>query len=172
MALKTTKGTVHDRLAAASPAILSRWKELVYATYPADTARMLKENGDRFDNPVGYTISHNLAAVLDNLILRKDLKDMEPYLEEIVRIRAVQQFTPDEAISFMGLLKPAISAELKTSGESAEMEYFEGAIDGLSEKCSDIYQSCRGKIDLLRAKEHQAGIQFMAKFSGTAEASK
>jgi len=48
--------------------ILARWVGLVFDTYPAETARFLKSEPDRFANPVSYTIRCNLDLLLDDII--------------------------------------------------------------------------------------------------------
>ena len=49
-------------------AILDEWLAATLATYPAQTARVLRELHDPFRNPVGHTLREGLRAVLDALL--------------------------------------------------------------------------------------------------------
>ena len=44
-------------------AILDRWLQLIIESYPADSSIFLKQEKDRFVNPVGYTISQEIASI-------------------------------------------------------------------------------------------------------------
>ena len=77
-----------------------------------------------------------------------------PLLDEIVRVRAVQDFTPSQATSFVFLLKKAIREVLWP--KIAEHNLFvdllalESSIDVLALFSLDIYCQCREKIAALR----------------------
>ena len=90
------------------------------------------------------------------------LKGMMPaetsrFLDAIVRIRAVQDFAPSEAIRFIFRLKDVIRKELaealQDAAVSAEMVPFEGAIDDLALFAFDLYLQCREKIYDIKANE-------------------
>jgi hypothetical protein len=138
-------------------AVLQRWIGLVFDTYPPDTAMVLKAGGDRFTNPVNYAVTHNLEMVLDGLVLGKEAETLFPYLEEIIKIRAVQDLTPDNAVSFMSLLKRAIISETgrggKTGQPGQELEDIERRIDLLADACSNIYLDCKGRIERIKSDE-------------------
>ena len=131
---------------------MKKWLELVYETYPPDTASFLKEEGDRFANPVGYVIASNLRKILDGLIEGSDMQAMSSYLEDIIKIRAVQDFSPEEALSFMVSLKKVITSEIPAEHEENISELL-SRIDHLTLLASDIYAATKEKIAQLKERE-------------------
>ena len=74
-----------------------------------------------------------------------------------MRIRAVQDFTPSQALSFIFPLKRIIREELcveiAEKQLSDEMLSLESAIDNLALSAFDIYMKCREKIYDIKANE-------------------
>ena len=61
-------------------AILNRWVNMVFDTYPGDTAAFLKGERDRFTNPVGYATKINLEKILDGLLAGADVESLSACL--------------------------------------------------------------------------------------------
>lgn len=146
-------------------AILDRWFKLILETYPADTKRFLKEQKDQFANPVGYTLSTEIENLFNDLLQGINRESASTILDRIIRIRAIQDFTPSQALSFIFLLKRAIREELDTEIRENrlfdEVLIFESTIDTLALLGFDIYTKCREKIYELRvneAKNHVSGL--------------
>ena len=152
-------------------AVLRRWTGLVFDTYPSDSAVILKSEGDRFANPVGYCVQHNLGVVLDGLASDAGLETLFPNLEEVIKVRAVQDFTPEVAVSFMVLLKKAIASELGRD-RVGELKQLEEKIDVLSNACSSIYADCRMRIDRIKANERRKDAINMSRMMGAWEREK
>ena len=55
-------------LSQKKSAILKRWLHLIMNSYPVDTSMFLKQENDRFVNPVGYTISREIEVIYDELL--------------------------------------------------------------------------------------------------------
>jgi len=151
-------------------AILDKWFDLILASYPPDTVNFLKDEKDQFSNPVGYTIVDNIGHLFDGIINGKDIKTLLPYIEAIVKIKAVQDFTPSEAISFMPFLKKVIRQEvggIERQDLFEELLRLESRIDEVTNICFDIYVKCRERIYELRIKEMSnqpfQGIQRVAR---------
>jgi hypothetical protein len=138
-------------------AILGRWFQLILETYPADTSRFLKKEKDRFVNPVGYTISQEIEALYEELLQEMNSDKLAACLDNIIRIRAVQNFPPSQTIVFIFLLKKAIREELanKIVEKQAfeELLKFESRIDKLVLLALDIYMKCREKVYEIRINE-------------------
>ena len=158
--MKTASKLTSELLKQRKAAVLRRWQDLVFETYAPDTAAVLKTGGDRFDNPVSYTVSCNLQLILDGLVERKHVETLFPCLEEIIKIRAVQEFTPETAVCFMPILKKALMLE---TGLEAEVE-LAGRIDRLSAACLVIYQECRNRIERIRTNEKIKAARSMSRF--------
>jgi hypothetical protein len=103
--------------------ILKKWFDLISETYPPDTTSFLKGQKNRFDNPVGYTISEGIEVLFEELLRGVDYDRVSPFLDNIIRIRAIQDFTPSQALGFVFLLKKVIREEL--ANEIREHQMFE-----------------------------------------------
>ena len=137
--------------------IQKSWFDILSHSYPDQTAKFLVSKTDRFANPVGHVFRKNSEAILDHLLKRSKASVFRPLLEEIVRIRAVQEFTPSQATGFIFLLKTAIRKELKNSLSDpdlfCQLLEFESKIDGLALIAFDCYLECREKVYEIRATE-------------------
>ena len=148
-------------LSEKGPAILDRWLKLTLESYPVDTQRFLKKQKDPFANPVRHTISKELENIYKGLLKGVDREGVSPFLDSIIRIRAVQDFSPSQAIAFVFLLKQVIrkvlDKEIREHHLSADLFLLESKIDDLGLIAFDVYMGCREKLYSLSAKE--AGIR-------------
>ncbi len=137
--------------------ILKKWFDLTAQTYASDTAEFIKDKKDRFSNPVGGTMQSSLKGLLSHLIHGVDRETVIAHLDPIVRIRAVQNFTPSQATAFILYLKQicreVLSKDLGDSKFAAEFVEFESRIDQLCLMAFDIYMQCREKIFRISANE-------------------
>lgn len=144
-------------IADRKSAILKKWFELTIETYPEETVRFLKSKKNRFANPVGHILSKEIEPILDGLFKGVDLKTLKPFLENIIRIRAIQDFSPSQAIVFVFLLKQVIREEMETEIRERpicrELLELESKIDELGLFSFDIFMQCREKIYDLKANE-------------------
>lgn len=141
-------------------AILDMWHHLIMETYPLDTSVVLKQEKDRFANPVEYTISQEIEVLYEELLRNMESDKLSVSLDNIIRIRSVQDFLPSQAIVFVFLLKKAIREVLandigKSLGYKDLLE-FESRIDELVLLAFDIYVKCREKIYEIRLNEIKA----------------
>ena len=141
-------------------AILERWFQLILETYPADSSRLLKQDKDRFANPVGYTISQEIKTLYEELLQGMNTDRLATCLDNIIRIRSVQDFLPSQAVAFIFLLKRAVREELasenKEKGAVEELLEFESRIDKLVLLALDTYMKCREKVFEIRVNEVKA----------------
>ncbi len=147
--------------------ILDRWLNLIFDTYPLDGSIFLKQEKDRFINPVGYTIAQETEVLYQELLSGMNYDKLSTSLDNIIRIRAVQDFSPSQAVSFVFLLKKAIRDELekeiKEDKLSEELMKFELKIDELALLAFDIYMKCREKIYQIKVGELKAEKGIMLK---------
>ncbi len=140
------------------PAILKKWFEAVTETYPENTSAFLKQQKAQFANPVGYNLAEGLEGLFEALLQGVILDKVSTFLDSIVRIRAVQAFTPSEAVAFIFQLKKIIRQELGTEvlQQHRMIEEFialDAAIDDLALFSFDIFIKCREKIYEIKANE-------------------
>lgn len=148
---------VCEQLLAKRTAILEKWAQLILDTYPTETSRFLYRENDQFLNPVGCAISREIAVIFDEM-LNDEMNDVRLTisLDNIIRIRAVQVFTPAQAIGFIFLLKQAVREGLAVeTGGNASKELFgiESRIDKIALLAFDIYTKCKEEICDLRISE-------------------
>lgn len=152
---------IENLLAQSKSAILKRWFTSVVETYQPDTASFLKRQKDPFANPVGRTILRGLEDIFDALLQGADREALSPCLDPIIRIRAIQNFTPSQAISFVFSLKQVLREELNKEiqdpSEGRQVEHalrqFDARIDQLGLVAFDIYMERREKLYEIKAKE-------------------
>jgi len=137
--------------------IIKDWFTLAVETYQPDTASFLKSQKDPFANPVGRTISKGLEALFNELLKEMDYETITSSLDPIIRIRAIQNFSPSQAVSFIFLLKKTIRKNIKkeTFEEQLfnELLLFESKVDELALIAFNLYMQCREKICELKANE-------------------
>jgi hypothetical protein len=147
-----------QHLTEKKPAILTKWFEAIAETYPKDTAGFLKKQKAQFTNPVGYTLAEGTDRLFDALLQGMIADTVSTFLDSIIRIRAIQDFSPSEALAFIFQLKKIIRQELGSEvlhqpGIIEELTVFDSAIDDLALFAFDIFMKCREKIYEIKANE-------------------
>jgi hypothetical protein len=149
-----------DLLQENRPAIVNQWFETVVGTYHEETRGPLRKQKAPFTNPVGFNTAQGLEGLFDGLLKGMIPAETSRFLDAIVRIRAVQDFAPSEAVRFIFRLKDVVRKELAEALQdpavSAELVSFEGAIDDLALFAFDLYLQCREKIYDIKAREAQS----------------
>jgi hypothetical protein len=149
--------SLNHLLTQRKTAIVKMWFTSTIKTYPPDTAKFLKSQKDPFANPVGRTIYHGLEGLFDELLKEMEHKNIQSFLDPIIRIRAIQNFSPSQATRFIFFLKDAVRENLLKQDPEAErfkaLLLFESKIDELGLMAFDIYMKCREKIYELKANE-------------------
>jgi len=157
-------------LAQKKSAILGRWLTMIYESYPPETAIFLRKEKNRFDNPMGYRISEGLAGLYGALLQEMERDQILTWLDEIIRIRALQDFAPSQALAFIFLLKNVIrhelAEEIQKENLAAEILELESRIDGLALLGFDVYAKRREKLHEIRTGEVQARISAFMRKSG------
>jgi hypothetical protein len=82
-------------------AIINQWFERVVKTYAPDTAQFIKNQKDPFSNPLGNALSQGLAVLFDQLLAGPEADTVKKFLDPIIRIRAVQNYSPSQATAFI-----------------------------------------------------------------------
>ena len=142
-------------LAAKKQEILESWFQATVDSYPAETARFIYNQKDPFANPVGQTTYQSLDALVEALAAGDGREGMAKALDPILRIRAVQTFTPSMATSFVFSLKQIIRQHLPGDGRDSDVDMndLDRQIDEMAMAAFDIYVACREKIYELKATE-------------------
>ena len=145
---------LNEALAAKRGAVLERWFQAVLATYPEETARFLAGGADPFANPVGHTVREGLGRLYDRFVADVPASELSAAIDGIVRIRAVQEFSPSAAVGFVYTLRGILREELAdTALDPADRAALENGVDRLALVAFDVYMQCREKIFEIRVRE-------------------
>jgi hypothetical protein len=150
---------LHSILAGKKASILKKWLDVIVGSYALDTSNYGKALGNQFTNPIGSTLSKGVEDIFADLLRGPDEKKTAEVLADVVRLRAVQDFLPSQALSFFFSLKSIIrkelSAEIAEQQLSEEMLSLESSIDNLALSAFDMFMQSREKIYEIKAREVQ-----------------
>jgi hypothetical protein len=137
--------------------IIKKWFEASLQAYAPDTARFYKGQKDQFANPVGNITANGLVFLLEQLYGDFDPDIVRTHLDPIVRIRAVQDFTPSRATAFIlslkKVLRDCLADELRDADTLMELLALESRIDQLCLVAFDIYMACKEKLYQISAND-------------------
>ena len=137
--------------------VIKTWRKVIVGSYPDGSQRFLSKEKDQFANPVGSVISKEIEALYDEMTTKGDKDRLSSCLDNIIRIRAVQDFRPSQAVSFVlqlkNVLREVIGDEVFQRGLSSEFQGFEDRIDEIALLAFDVYSNCRQKIYEVRVNE-------------------
>lgn len=137
--------------------IINKWFEFVTDTYAPDAALFFKNQRDGFLNPVGGTTRDILEKLFEAILEKTDADGIAVTLEPLIKIRAVQNFSPSQAVGFLFVLKTIIRKELKKINPE-ELVSIDARIDSLALIGFDIFMQCREKIYDLKTNTERSKI--------------
>jgi len=131
--------------------ILAKWNAAVFAGYPLDATGFARTREDPFRNPGGHAVrlalEETYKAVSGQNSSEKLLRDS---LEMFVKLRAVQNFTPVQALGVMYLLKPLLRERILPAclrnGLLEEYLEAESRLDTAALLACDIYVASRVQV--------------------------
>ncbi len=153
-----------DLLIDKKSSIVDSWIQLIVETYPSKTSSFLKSQKDRFGNPVGYVISNSAENIFEEIINGKDIERIKAFLTDIIKIRAVQDFSPSQATGFIFSLKKIIRKELGQEvieGKLlSDINDIESSIDDIALIAFDLYMDAREKLFKIRVSEIKSQLAY------------
>ncbi len=155
-----------QRLRRRSAAIAQRWLTAALAAYPADSVAAFRREQNRFANPLGHALRVGTAAALEALLEGRTAEEVCSHLDEIVRMRAVQEFPPSRALEFLFALKDAVRAELGSEvldpDLGSELTQLDRHIDRVALSAWDLYVGWRSRVYELRINEIKRTVSAFA----------
>lgn len=153
--------SLKDLLAEKQKEIAEKWVQAVSGTYPFGTVGFLRTKKDPFINPVGQRNNVAAEAFVNSLLdAEADQEALAATIEEFIKVRAIQNFSPEDAVGIILALKPIINEILGDSlagyiKEHGLKEYqlMEGHIDALALLSFGAYVRCREKMAEMRIDE-------------------
>jgi hypothetical protein len=153
---------LQDLLRQHRDAILEAWINSVIDTYPVEASRFFKAQSDQFANPVGNSVRNGLAGIFDQLFQGLDREAVIPILDPIIRIRAIQDFSPSQAVGFVFTLKQIIrkkiQKQLADSRLNEEFTALERSVDDLALLAFDIFDGCRERLYDIKANQEKTKV--------------
>jgi hypothetical protein len=143
--------------------LVKKWFEGILQTYPGSATKFIAGEKDPFRNPIGHTLRENLAVLFAGLVQAKETASLSPEMNEIVKIRAVQDGTAGQAVSFPFLLKKIIREECRAEFSRFPDEFadLEARIDAMALLAFDLFMQCRERMFEIKFNEAKRSM-FMA----------
>ena len=137
--------------------IVSGWIQSIIDTYPVETSSFLRQQKNRFSNPVGHIISDTAEKIFEAILSGNQSLEIKILLNDIIKVRAVQDFLPSQAAGFILSLKKIMRDALKDDIKDIKMfdEFLEflSEIDRVALIAFDLFLEAREKIFQLRMNE-------------------
>ena len=143
-------------LRAHEKELLTGWFEQMLNSYPVEARKYFKKVNSDFTNPVGANLYHCLDKLLHTLL--SDAPDADTVNENvhmILRIKAVQEVLPSQAVSFVPALKQVVEQVCGKALQSANLSTqewldFYSDLDTVALYAFDSYSESRELIYKMR----------------------
>lgn len=139
--------------------IVNKWVDYTLSSYKSSV--FFKKSPDKFSNPVGGNTREALSALFKLLAKNADPTEFAAPLEQVMRIRSIQEFTASEAAGPVFAVKHITRALFEKDSERkhliSELYDFEFAVDLAALQAFDLYMQCREQLYLVRIKEIKTG---------------
>ncbi len=146
-------------LAARQQQIVDLWIERTLDSYAAPG--FFKQAEDPFANPVGSLVRSALVKLFELLRTGAELSALARFVDQVVRIRAVQEFTASQAVvPFLELkwvVKGVLAEETLRPALATQLNEFDCAVERMALLAFDQYTLCREQLYRNRIRELQSG---------------
>ncbi|MCF8024709.1 MAG: RsbRD N-terminal domain-containing protein [Desulfobacteraceae bacterium] len=143
---------------------VARWFDALMRTYPEESARFFKDTRDPFANPVGATLEKGIRDLFE--VVTADTFDNEAAktaLEPMVRVRAIQEMSPSEALGFITEIKAIVKQDAAAdSRKSTVAEKARCIVDNADKAlltAFDLYMDCKKRVYHLRARQARDSVR-------------
>jgi hypothetical protein len=154
--------SLRELLNERRPALCARWLDAVLGEYGEVTASRWRKERDRFANPIGHALSDGLPLLLDAVVGGRGAGERAmTALEDIVRIRSVQDLAPSRAVGFVYLLRAAVRQELGDAlagAHAGELAELDARVEQLALVAFDTYVGLREHAYQLRQEELRRSV--------------
>lgn len=138
--------------------LLDQWFHQFIGAYPPETVKYFERVENTFANPIGSNVHRSLVAILDELLSEQDADKIYNDLEMIMRIKAVQDVSPSQAIAFVFGLKSIIRKSFTNEINNgtiklSELLDFEDLLDTIALLAFNIYMDSRELVYDMRIQE-------------------
>lgn len=145
--------TVREVLGEGRDAVLERWRDLIRAADGRAGTALPTRGSDPFHDPMGAALDKGTAAILEALLGDGEPEAARPGVDEIVRVRSVQELTPSQALGFVFLLRRALQDVAGETGDAADWRPLDARLDTISLQAFEAYVAFREKVFDIRVRE-------------------
>jgi hypothetical protein len=139
--------------------IVDLWVNFTLSTY--ESSSFFKKETDKFANPVGGNTREALNSLFGLLAKNADPLEFVAPLEQIMRIRAIQEFMPSVAVGPIHAVKHITREVLEKDKERRhliqDLYDFEFSVDLAVLAAFDLYMQCRERLYQVRIQEIKTG---------------
>ncbi len=139
--------------------IVDKWVDYTLSTYLH--SEFFKREKDKFSNPTGGTVRDSLSSLFLLLREHKPDTDYQKAVEPLLLLRAVQEFSPSQAVAPLNAVKHITREVLEKDKETKEfvnqLYDFEFAVDLAMLAAFDLYMICRERLYQVRIDEIKTG---------------
>ena len=143
--------------------ILSIWIDRTLDSY--SSSDFFKRSHDQIANPIGANIRDGLTTVLELLLQEAKTEEFTSALDQVIRIRAIQEFTPSQAVvPFLELkwvVRQVLADDKNTSSLIQDLATLDCNIDRIALAAFDIYTTCREQLYQVRIQELKSGSHIL-----------
>lgn len=157
--------STEDMLSARRDTAIQKWSDAVFATYPFETTGFIRTRRDQFANPVGHATRAAGEAIYDAITGQDvDMDKVQAAVADLIRIRAVQDLKPEQAIGVLYLYKSVLRelflADMLAAGDIRSFLDMEDRLDSLCLVAFNAYLADREKVYAERvAQQRREGSQ-------------
>jgi len=149
--------TFGDLLEERKDTVVERWVDAVLSAYPSDSAALFRAQQDPFANPLGHNVREGTRGVFQTILDGMDPEKLRTHLDQIIRIRAVQDLTPSQALSFVFSLRTIVREVIPEAGANerhqADLAALDKKIDAVALAAFELYSAMREELAQLRIQE-------------------
>jgi len=140
------------------------WADRTLDSYTS--SGFFKKSLDAIANPTGANIRDGLSRILDLLLDGADHQEYAQPLDQIIRIRAVQDFSPSQAVvpflEIKWVIRQILNDDKNTRHLTQELAELDCEIDRLALAAFDKYMECREQLYQVRIKELKSGSYILS----------
>ena len=148
-----------NALRAQREKIVSLWVDRTLDSYIS--SGFFKTSRDRFANPVGANIREGLGRLYELLLEGAMPEKMLAPLDQVIRIRAVQEFSPSQAVApileLKWVVRKVLGKQRAEGNLEAELDDFDLDVERLALLAFDMYTECREQLYRNRIQELKSG---------------
>lgn len=149
--------------------VIAAWYDHLLGTYQEVAAKAIRNNSDQFANPMGHTLTEAITTLYDELQKGMDSGKVAEALDDIIRIRSIQDFSASGAVGFIVALKGIMRKVLgESAGSAAEWRKVDDELDEMMLSAFDVYMDCRKAIYEIRAGEIKRQMHMLLRKAETA----